>query len=45
MSFTVGALVGAFVAGMVLVMLVPPEKEDWLRQWIINQWQKITKKG
>lgn len=43
MAFTLGMLIGAFVAGMVLVMLVPPEYEDWLRQWIVNQWQKLTK--
>ena len=43
--FTLGMLVGAFVAGVVLVMLVPPQYEDWLRQWIINKWQKLTKKG
>lgn len=45
MTFTIGMLVGAFIGGMVLVMLVPPEKEDWLRQWIITMWQKVTKKG
>ncbi len=43
--FTLGMLVGAFIAGVVLVMLVPPKYEDWLRQWIIKQWQKLTKKG
>jgi gas vesicle protein len=45
MTFTLGMLVGAFIAGAVMVMLVPPEKEDWLRQWIVSQWQKLTKKG
>lgn len=45
MEFLTGTVVGAFIAGVVLVMLVPPEYEDWLRQWIINQWKKLTKKG
>lgn len=40
-----GFLIGAFVGGMLVVMLVPPKYEDWLRGWIITQWQKITKKG
>jgi hypothetical protein len=34
-----------FAAGAAVIMLLPPEKEDWLRQWIITQWQKVTKKG
>ena len=45
MTFTIGMMVGAFGAGIVLVMLVPPKYEDWLRSWIITQWQKLTKKG
>ena len=45
MTFTMGMMAGGVVAGMVLVMLVPPKYEDWLRTWIINQWNKITKKG
>ncbi len=40
MSFVFGMLVGA-----VVIMLLPPKYEDWLRQWIINMWKKITKKG
>ena len=40
MEFVLGMLVGA-----VVIMLLPPKHEDWLRQWIINQWQKVTKKG
>jgi len=36
----VGILIGATI-----VMLTPPEYEDWLRQWIINQWKKVTNKG
>ena len=40
LMFVVGFLVGAAA-----VALTPPEYEDWLRQWIINQWQKVTKKG
>lgn len=38
--FWIGILVGA-----VIVALIPPEYEDRLRLFIINQWQKITKKG
>jgi hypothetical protein len=38
--FWLGILVGAAI-----VMMVPPEYEDRLRLWIINQWQKFTKKG
>lgn len=45
MTFTLGMLVGAFAAGAVLVMMVPPEYEDRLRLWILSQWQKLTKKG
>lgn len=33
------------VAGAALIMLTPPKYEDWLRQFIVNQWKKITKKG
>lgn len=40
MSFFLGMLVGAAV-----IMLLPPKYEDWLRQWIITQWQNVTKKG
>jgi hypothetical protein len=40
MTFTLG-----FLAGAVVIMLLPPKYEDWLRQFIINQWQKVTKKG
>ena len=45
MTFTVGMMVGAAVAGGVIVMLVPPKYEDQLRLWIITNWQKVTKKG
>lgn len=45
MTFTLGMLVGAAAAGALIVMLVPPKYEDWLRGWIITQWQKVTKKG
>jgi hypothetical protein len=38
-------VVVAAVAGALIVMLVPPKYEDWLRGWIITQWQKVTKKG
>lgn len=34
-----------FVAGAVVIALTPPEYEDRLRLWIINNWQKVTKKG
>jgi hypothetical protein len=40
MSFFFG-----MVAGGVIVALIPPKYEDWLRQQIINMWQKVTKKG
>ena len=40
MNFYTGILVGA-----VVIMLLPPKYEDWLRQQIITQWQKVTKKG
>jgi hypothetical protein len=40
MSFVLGVLAGA-----ALIMLIPPKYEDWLRQFIVNQWKKITKKG
>lgn len=40
LTFILGALAGAFI-----IMMLPPEKEDWLRQWFITQWQNITKKG
>ena len=33
------------IAGAAVIMLLPPKYEDWLRQWIITQWQKVTKKG
>jgi len=33
------------VAGALIVALIPPEYEDRLRVGIINQWQKVTKKG
>jgi hypothetical protein len=45
MEFFTGTILGAFVAGIVLVMLVPPKYEDWLRSWIINQWKNITNRG
>jgi hypothetical protein len=45
MTFTLGMVVVAAVAGALIVMLVPPKYEDWLRGWIITQWQKVTKKG
>lgn len=34
-----------FIVGAVAVAMTPPEYEDRLRLWIINQWQKVTKKG
>jgi len=34
-----------FFVGAAVVMMLPPKYEDWLRQWIITQWQKVTKKG
>ena len=40
MSFVLGVLVGA-----VVIMLLPPKYEDWLRQFIVTQWKKVTKKG
>lgn len=40
MSFILG-----MVAGGVIVALMPPKYEDWLRQIIITQWQKLTKRG
>lgn len=45
MTFTIGTIVGALVAGALIVMLVPPKYEDQLRLQIIKFWQKITKKG
>ena len=45
MGFITGTVVGAFIMGAVLVMMIPPEYEDQLRGWIVKQWQKITKKG
>lgn len=33
------------VVGGVVVALIPPEKEDRLRLWILSQWQKLNKKG
>lgn len=45
MTFTIGMMVGGVAAGMIFVMLVPPEYEDWLRQWIVTGWQKITNRG
>jgi hypothetical protein len=39
MSFWIGLLAGAAI-----IMLLPPKYEDWLRQQIITQWQKVTKK-
>lgn len=40
MQFVFGLLVGAAI-----IMLLPPKYEDWLRQWIITTWKKLTKKG
>ena len=40
MNFVFGMVVGALIVAM-----TPPEIEDKLRLWIINQWQKFTKKG
>ena len=40
-----GIFVIGFIAGAVVVALTPPKYEDALRVWIINKWQKITKKG
>lgn len=40
MWFFIGMLVGAG-----LILLLPPERVSSLREWIINQWQKVTKKG
>lgn len=40
MNFYTGILVGALI-----IMLLPPKYEDWLRGWINTQWQKVTKKG
>jgi len=40
MNFVFGILVGA-----VVIMLLPPKYEDWLRTWLVNQWKKVTKKG
>ena len=40
MAFALG-----FVVGAVVVALIPPEYEDRLRVGIINQWQKVTKRG
>lgn len=34
-----------FLLGAAVIMLLPPKYEDRLRLFIINQWQKITKKG
>lgn len=34
-----------FLLGAAVIMLLPPKYEDWLRQWIVTQWQKLTKKG
>lgn len=31
--------------GGLIVALIPPKYEDQIRLWIINKWQKITKKG
>lgn len=45
MMFSFGMLIGAAVAGALIVMLVPPQYEDQLRLKIINLWQKVTKKG
>jgi hypothetical protein len=38
-------LIIGMIAGAVIIMLLPPKYEDWLRQWIITQWQKLTKRG
>lgn len=45
MEFLTGAVIGAFVAGVLFVMLVPPKYEDWLRTGIINLWKKVTNRG
>ena len=33
------------LGGAVIIMLLPPKYEDWLRQGIITLWKKVTKKG
>lgn len=38
-------LIIGMVAGGVIVALIPPKYEDWLRQFIITQWQNLTKRG
>lgn len=40
MGFFTGLIIGA-----VVIMLLPPKYEDWLRQWIISMWQKVTNQG
>jgi hypothetical protein len=37
-------LFGAVVGGLIVAM-TPPEIEDKLRLFVINQWQKFNKKG
>ena len=39
MLFLFGVLVGAAA-----VLLLPTERYTQLRDWFINQWQKVTKK-
>jgi hypothetical protein len=39
------SFVGGMVVGAAIIMLLPPKYEDWLRTWIVSQWQKLTKKG
>lgn len=34
-----------FLAGAVVVALTPAAYEDRLRLFLIDQWQKVTKKG
>jgi hypothetical protein len=40
MDFLVGAVFGA-----VVVAIIPQEKKDRLKGWILSKWQKVTKKG
>jgi hypothetical protein len=31
--------------GAVIIMLLPPKYEDWLRQGIVTLWNKVFKRG
>jgi len=44
MSFLLENWMGIII-GAAIIMALPPKYEDWLRSWIITQWQKVTKKG